>query len=34
VNQAVVLCFAAVWIINFVINSIILGANPTLELSR
>jgi phospholipid/cholesterol/gamma-HCH transport system permease protein len=34
VNQAVVLCFAAVWIINFIINSIILGTNPTIELSR
>jgi phospholipid/cholesterol/gamma-HCH transport system permease protein len=34
VNQAVVLCFAAVWIVNFVINSIVLGANPEIQLSR
>lgn len=34
VNQAVVLCFAAVWVINFVINSIVLGTNPEIQLSR
>lgn len=34
VNQAVVLSFAAVWVINFVINTIVLGTNPEIQLSR
>jgi phospholipid/cholesterol/gamma-HCH transport system permease protein len=34
VNQAVVICFAAVWIINFFYNSIAQGLNPNLLMLR
>lgn len=34
VNQAVVLCFAWVWIITFVFNSIMLGLNPDMAVTR
>jgi phospholipid/cholesterol/gamma-HCH transport system permease protein len=34
VNEAVVLSFAAVWIINFVVNAIMLGLNPEMLISR
>jgi phospholipid/cholesterol/gamma-HCH transport system permease protein len=34
VNQAVVLCFAAVWILNFVINAVMLGLNPDMLVNR
>jgi phospholipid/cholesterol/gamma-HCH transport system permease protein len=34
VNQAVVLCFAWIWIINFVFNTIMLGLNPDMAVTR
>jgi phospholipid/cholesterol/gamma-HCH transport system permease protein len=34
VNQAVVLCFAAIWVINFVFNAIMLGVNPDMAVTR
>ncbi|GAA5161599.1 hypothetical protein GCM10023321_46100 [Pseudonocardia eucalypti] len=34
VNQAVVLCFAWVWIITFTFNSIMLGLNPNMAVTR
>lgn len=34
VNQAVVICFIAVWIINFVVNAIMLGLNPEMLVNR
>lgn len=34
VNQAVVLCFAAVWIFNFVVNAVLLGLNPDILINR
>lgn len=34
VNQAVVLCFAWIWIINFVFNTIMLGMNPDMAVTR
>lgn len=34
VNQAVVICFAAVWVINFIYNSIAQGLNPGLLMLR
>lgn len=34
VNEAVVLCFAAIWIFNFVFNTITLGLNPEMLVSR
>jgi phospholipid/cholesterol/gamma-HCH transport system permease protein len=34
VNEAVVLCFAAVWILNFVANAIMLGLNPEMIINR
>ncbi|TVT15855.1 ABC transporter permease [Amycolatopsis acidiphila] len=34
VNQAVVICFIAVWIINFVVNTIMLGLNPEMLVNR
>jgi phospholipid/cholesterol/gamma-HCH transport system permease protein len=34
VNEAVVLCFAAVWIINFVVNAVMLGLNPDMLVNR
>jgi phospholipid/cholesterol/gamma-HCH transport system permease protein len=34
VNQAVVLCFAATWIFNFVINAVMLGLNPEMIINR
>jgi phospholipid/cholesterol/gamma-HCH transport system permease protein len=34
VNSAVVQCFVAIWIINFVINTSMLGLFPELELNR
>ncbi|WP_131766583.1 MlaE family ABC transporter permease [Candidatus Protofrankia californiensis] len=34
VNQAVVICFIAVWIINFNVNAIMLGLNPDMLVNR
>ncbi|SBW22838.1 MlaE family ABC transporter permease [Protofrankia symbiont of Coriaria ruscifolia] len=34
VNEAVVLCFAAVWVINFVANAVMLGLNPEMLVNR
>ncbi|AEH08895.1 MULTISPECIES: MlaE family ABC transporter permease [Protofrankia] len=34
VNEAVVLCFAAVWVINFVLNATMLGLNPDMLVNR
>ena len=34
VNEAVVLNFGAIWIINFVFNTIMLGMNPQMNLTR
>jgi phospholipid/cholesterol/gamma-HCH transport system permease protein len=34
VNEAVVLCFAAVWVINFVANAVMLGLNPDMLVNR
>jgi phospholipid/cholesterol/gamma-HCH transport system permease protein len=34
VNQAVVICFIAVWIINFNVNTIMLGLNPDMLVNR
>jgi phospholipid/cholesterol/gamma-HCH transport system permease protein len=34
VNQAVVLCFAWIWIVNFTFNTIMLGTNPDMILTR
>jgi phospholipid/cholesterol/gamma-HCH transport system permease protein len=34
VNQAVVLCFAAVWIFNFIVNAVLLGLNPDMLINR
>lgn len=34
VNQAVVLNFAAIWVINFTFNTIMLGLNPQMNLTR
>jgi phospholipid/cholesterol/gamma-HCH transport system permease protein len=34
VNEAVVLCFAAVWILNFAANAIMLGLNPEMIINR
>ncbi|ONH35857.1 ABC transporter permease [Protofrankia sp. BMG5.30] len=34
VNEAVVLCFAAVWVINFVVNATMLGLNPDMLANR
>jgi phospholipid/cholesterol/gamma-HCH transport system permease protein len=34
VNQAVVQCFVAIWIVNFVINTSMLGLFPELEINR
>jgi phospholipid/cholesterol/gamma-HCH transport system permease protein len=34
VNEAVVLSFAAVWIINFVVNATMLGLNPEMLINR
>lgn len=34
VNQAVVLCFAAVWIFNFIVNAVMLGSNPDMLVNR
>lgn len=34
VNEAVVLCFAAVWVINFVVNATMLGLNPDMLVNR
>lgn len=34
VNQAVVLCFAAVWVINFIVNAVLLGLFPDILLNR
>jgi phospholipid/cholesterol/gamma-HCH transport system permease protein len=34
VNQAVVLCFAAIWVINFTFNTILLGMNPSMAVTR
>jgi phospholipid/cholesterol/gamma-HCH transport system permease protein len=34
VNQAVVICFIAVWIINFSVNTIMLGLNPDMLVNR
>jgi phospholipid/cholesterol/gamma-HCH transport system permease protein len=34
VNQAVVLCFAAIWVINFTFNTILLGMNPDMAVTR
>lgn len=34
VNEAVVLSFAAVWVINFIVNATMLGLNPEMLISR
>lgn len=34
VNEAVVLCFAAVWVFNFVVNAVMLGLNPEMIINR
>ncbi len=34
VNEAVVLCFAAVWVLNFVVNATMLGLNPDMLVNR
>ena len=34
VNQAVVLCFAAVWVVNFIVNAVLLGLFPDILLNR
>lgn len=34
VNEAVVLSFAAVWVINFIVNATMLGLNPEMLLTR
>ncbi|WP_250282541.1 MULTISPECIES: ABC transporter permease [unclassified Frankia] len=34
VNEAVVLCFAAVWVINFMANATLLGLNPDMLVNR
>lgn len=34
VNEAVVLSFAAVWVINFVVNATMLGLNPSMLVNR
>jgi phospholipid/cholesterol/gamma-HCH transport system permease protein len=34
VNEAVVLSFAAVWVINFVVNATMLGLNPEMLINR
>lgn len=34
VNQAVVLCFAWIWVVNFTFNTIMLGTNPDMAVTR
>jgi len=34
VNQAVVIAFAAVWVVNFLFTAIMLGLNPEIQVYR